>query len=112
MANGVAKHIIENGVNALAKHVEKNIGTTKNGGHLNGVGNKIRQQNGVVNHLMNHNGVANGAANGVARHLLQNGVGHLANGNNRVAPLNANNAKDPLRNMYNEVEGYRQDLHI
>ncbi|XP_043280317.1 adenylate kinase isoenzyme 5 [Venturia canescens] len=111
LANGVAKHIIENGVNALANHVEKNIGTTKNGNRLNGIANNVRQQNGVINHLTHQNGVANGAANGVA-HMLQNGVGHLANGNNRVAPLNANNTKDPLRNMYNEVEGYRQDLHI
>lgn len=106
-ANGVAKHVIENGVNALANHLEKTIGT-KTTSKLNGFVNNAKQLNG------HQNGVANGA-NG-AQHLLQNGVSHVANGNNRVAPsianINADNSNDPLRNMYNEVEGYRQDLHI
>ena len=116
-ANGVAKHIIENGVNALANHEETKKVVKKTTNRLNGVINNVRQQNGVI-HAFNHqNGAANGA-NGT-QNLLQNGVAHLSNGippgNNRVAPSMANfngNPKDPLRNMYNEVEGYRQNLHI
>lgn len=60
------------------------------------------------------NGIANGAT-----HMLQNGVAHLANGivsNNKVAPAVQNylpnNTKDAVRKMYNEVEGYQQNLHM
>lgn len=61
----------------------------------------------------------NGIANGTA-HMLQNGVAHLANGiipsNNKVAPAVqnylSNNTKDAVRKMYNEVEGYQQNLHM
>jgi len=81
--------------------------------------------NGMLNN-MNHvqqnghiyqNGIANGAA-----HMLQNGVAHLANGvvssNNinqqKPVPPTMNNylPKDPVRKMYNEVEGYQQSLHM
>jgi hypothetical protein len=66
------------------------------------------QQNGHAY----QNGIANGAA-----HMLQNGVAHLANGiapgNNKVAPaMNNYLPKDPIRKMYNEVEGYQQNLHM
>lgn len=60
------------------------------------------------------NGIANSAA-----HMLQNGVAHLANGivpsNNKIAPAIQNylsNNTDAVRKMYNEVEGYQQNLHI
>lgn len=68
------------------------------------------QQNGHIH----QNGIANGAA-----HILQNGVAHLANGiassdKNKVAPATRNHLpKDPIRKMYNEVEGYQQqNLHM
>lgn len=48
--------------------------------------------------------------------MLQNGVAHLANGiksgNNKVAPTMHNLPKDPIRKMYNEVEGYQQNLYM
>lgn len=76
--------------------------------------------NGVLNNMkhIQQNGHAyqNGIANGAA-HMLQNGVAHLANGivsgNNKVAPaMNNYLPKDPIRKMYNEVEGYQQNLHM
>ncbi|KAG7210684.1 hypothetical protein KM043_012188 [Ampulex compressa] len=113
--NGVAKKI-ENG---SIEQFEKATTVVK---AMNGfkaqAANKIA--NGVSNNAKNggarvhQNGIANGAA-----HMLQNGVAHLANGipgNNKVAPavrnFLPNNAKDPVRKMYNEVEAYQQNLHM
>lgn len=76
--------------------------------------------NGILNNMkhIQQNGHAyqNGIANGTT-HMLQNGVAHLANGivssNNKVAPAMHNYLpKDPIRKMYNEVEGYQQNLHM
>lgn len=56
----------------------------------------------------------NGTVNGTV-HMLQNGAAHLANGigNNKVAPaVNNYLPKDPIKKMYNEVEGYQQSLHM
>jgi len=80
----------------------------------NGVLNNMKhvQQNGHIY----QNGIANGAA-----HMLQNGVAHLANGvmsskninqQKSVAPMNNHLPKDPVRKMYNEIEGYQQSLHM
>lgn len=76
--------------------------------------------NGMLNHMkhiqqnghIRQNGIANGTT-----HMLQNGIAHLANGiipdNNKVAPTMRNYLpKDPIRKMYNEVEGYQQNLHM
>lgn len=77
--------------------------------------------NGVLNNMkhIQQNGHAhkNGIANGT-KHMLQNGVAHLANGivsngNNKVASTVHNYLpKDPIRKMYNEVEGYQQNIHM
>lgn len=66
------------------------------------------QENGNIH----QNGIANGTT-----HILQNGVAHLANGivtdNNKVASAMHNYLpKDPIRKMYNEIEGYQQNLHM
>ncbi|XP_012221149.2 adenylate kinase isoenzyme 5 [Linepithema humile] len=107
--NGVAKQI----ANGVANH----IGNGLNGVTAQGVG---AISNGVLNNMkhIQQNGHAyqNGIANGAA-HMLQNGVAHLANGiasgNNKVAPaMNNYLPKDPIRKMYNEVEGYQQNLHM
>lgn len=116
--NGIAKQItsgksnIEKALNA-AKNTN---GINMHGAHkiVNGLKNNAKevQRNGGA---AVQNGIANGAA-----HMLQNGVAHLANGigpgNNKVAPAVqnylANNAKDPVRKMYNEVEDYQQNLHM
>ncbi|KAL0106489.1 hypothetical protein PUN28_016298 [Cardiocondyla obscurior] len=109
--NGNAKPTV-NGVSNLGK-----IATTKNGIIAQGVGTIT---NGVLNNMkhIQQNGHAyqNGIANGTA-HMLQNGVAHLANGivpgNNKVAPAMHNYLpKDPIRKMYNEVDGYQQNLHM
>jgi len=46
--------------------------------------------------------------------MLQDSVTHLANGivsgNNKPAMHYL--PKDPIRKMYNEVEGYQQNLHM
>lgn len=75
--------------------------------------------NGVLNnmkHIQQNGHIQNGIANGTA-HMLQNGIAHLANGivpgNNKVAPAMHNYLpKDPIRKMYNEIDGYQQNLHI
>ncbi|KYN33381.1 Adenylate kinase isoenzyme 5 [Trachymyrmex septentrionalis] len=76
----------------------------------NGVLNNMKhiQQNGHIH----QNGIAKGTT-----HMLQNGVAHLANGNisgnNKIAPAMHNYLpKDPVRKMYNEIEGYQQNLHM
>jgi len=65
------------------------------------------QQNGHIY----QNGIANGTT-----HMLQDSVTHLANGivsgNNKVVPAMHYLPKDPIRKMYNEVEGYQQNLHM
>lgn len=81
---------------------------------INGLKNSTKhaQRNGIE---YVQNGIANGAT-----HMLQNGVAHLANGivlnNNKIAPAIQNylpnNTTDAVRKMYNEVEGYQQNLHI
>ncbi|XP_025155936.1 adenylate kinase isoenzyme 5 isoform X2 [Harpegnathos saltator] len=114
--NGVAKQT----VNGMSNYVEKPVDAAKNvngitaqgvGTISNGVLNNMKhiQQNGHIH----QNGIANGTA-----HMLQNGVAHLANGivpsdKNKVAPTMRNYLpKDPIRKMYNEVEGYQQNLHM
>lgn len=74
--------------------------------------------NGVLNNMkhIQQNGhiYQNGTVNGTV-HMLQNGAAHLANGigNNKVAPaVNNYLPKDPIKKMYNEVEGYQQSLHM
>lgn len=112
--NGDAKPV----VNGVSNHIGKTANVTKNGFIAQGVGTIT---NGVLNnmkHIQQQNGHIhqNGIANGTA-HMLQNGVAHLANGivsgNNKVAPAMHNYLpKDPIRKMYNEVEGYQQNLHM
>ncbi|XP_014472575.1 PREDICTED: adenylate kinase isoenzyme 5 [Dinoponera quadriceps] len=103
MPNGVAKQIVNGVSNYVGKDATKN-GIITQGTISNGV---LKQQNG------HQNGIANGTA-----HILQNGIAHLANGiassdKNKVAPATRNYLpKDPIRKMYNEVEGYQQNLHM
>ncbi|XP_024884499.1 adenylate kinase isoenzyme 5 [Temnothorax curvispinosus] len=103
-------------VNGVSNHVGKIANATKNGIVAQGVGTI---SNGVLNNMkhIQQNGHAyqNGIANGT--HMLQNGVAHLANGivpgNNKVAPAMHNYLpKDPIRKMYNEIDGYQQNLHM
>lgn len=79
------------------------VGTISNG-VLNNV--KHIQQNGHIY----QNGIANGTT-----HMLQNGVAHLANGvvsgNNKAPAMHNYLPKDPIKKMYNEIEGY-QNLHM
>ncbi|XP_032669054.1 adenylate kinase isoenzyme 5 isoform X2 [Odontomachus brunneus] len=113
--NGVPKQM-----NKVSDYVGKMTDATKNvngitaqgvGAISNGVLNNMKhiQQNGHIHQ--------NGIANGTTR-MLQNGVAHLANGiassdKNKVAPAMRNYLpKDPIRKMYNEVEGYEQNLHM
>ncbi|XP_017759986.1 PREDICTED: adenylate kinase isoenzyme 5 [Eufriesea mexicana] len=117
ITNGISKQIIDGKLN-----VDKAINSTKtmNGISIHGA---ARIANGLKNNAkqIQKNGAAriqNGIANG-ATHMLQNGVAHLANGivsNNKVAPAVQNylpnNTKDAVRKMYNEVEGYQQNLHM
>ncbi|KAI4484783.1 hypothetical protein M0804_007349 [Polistes exclamans] len=119
IANGVPRQMLNNGV---SDQVSKTIDKVEN---LNGVvvQGVTNMTNGVLNNAkkLNQNGGIrqNGITNGTT-HMLQNGVAHLANGiipgNNKVAPsiqnYLSNNTKDPLRKMYNEVEGYQENLHI
>ncbi|XP_076670567.1 adenylate kinase isoenzyme 5 [Andrena cerasifolii] len=118
IANGISKPIIEgkSNVEKTVKSTEGLNGLSLRGAALiaNGLRNNAKQtqRNGTTRV---QNGIANGAA-----HMLQNGVAHLANGiassNNKVAPAVQNylpnNAKDAVRKMYNEVEGYQQNLHM
>ncbi|XP_043790117.1 adenylate kinase isoenzyme 5 isoform X2 [Apis laboriosa] len=116
--NGISKQIIDNKSNVKkATNIIKNM----NGISIYGaarITNRLKnstrhaQRNGVE---YVQNGIANGAA-----HMLQNGVTHLANGimpsNNKIAPAIQNylpnNTTDAVRKMYNEVEGYQQNLHM
>lgn len=104
-------------VNGVSNHIGKIADATKNGIIAQGVGTI---SNGILNNMkhiqqnghINQNGIANGTT-----HMLQNGVAHLANGivsgNNKIAPAMHNYLpKDPIRKMYNEVEGYQQNLHM
>ncbi|XP_076183731.1 adenylate kinase isoenzyme 5 isoform X2 [Ptiloglossa arizonensis] len=116
--NGISKQTFDN-----VSNIENAINTTKN---LNGISlqGSVKIVNGLKNNLkqVEKNGTArvqNGIANG-ATHMLQNGVAHLANGivqgNNKVAPAVQNylpnGPKDAVRKMYNEIEGYQQNLHM
>lgn len=117
ISNGISKQIIDSKSN-----MKKTTNTIKN---MNGM--SIHGAARIINGLKNNtkhaqkNGVEyvqNGIANGAA-HMLQNGVAHLANGivpsNNKIAPAIQNylsNNTDAVRKMYNEVEGYQQNLHI
>ncbi|XP_031775468.1 adenylate kinase isoenzyme 5 isoform X2 [Apis florea] len=116
--NGISKQIIDSKSN-----IKKATNTIKN---MNGISiyGAARITNGLKNNTRHaqrnrvervQNGIANGAA-----HMLQNGVAHLANGivpsNNKIAPAIQNylpnNTTDAVRKMYNEVEGYQQNLHM
>ncbi|KOC65843.1 Adenylate kinase isoenzyme 5, partial [Habropoda laboriosa] len=116
--NGVSRQIIDGKMN-----IEKAINDSKN---MNGISlqGAVKIANGLKNNArqIQKNGTAriqNGIANGTT-HLLQNGAAHLANGivagSNKVAPAVQNylpnNTKDAIRKMYNEVEGYQQNLHM
>ncbi|CAL7948457.1 unnamed protein product [Xylocopa violacea] len=116
--NGISKQLIDGKTN-----IEKAISATKN---INGISihGAAKIANGLKNNArqIKKNGAArmqNGVANGAA-HMLQNGVAHLANGiisnSNKVAPAAQNylpnNTKDTVKRMYNEVEGYQQNLHM
>ncbi|XP_066582950.1 adenylate kinase isoenzyme 5 isoform X2 [Prorops nasuta] len=83
LANGFAKHVAQDD----AKPINGMLNNAK----------KYAQQNGTV--LSHKNGMANGVAN-----ALQNGSANLANGSVLHNYLNSN-IKDPVRRMYNEVEG-------
>ncbi|XP_011305325.1 adenylate kinase isoenzyme 5 isoform X2 [Fopius arisanus] len=133
LPNGISKNIIPNGISSINHQTNKRkkIGAIKlpNGfahhGPKNGFGVNVREAviegariaNGVVNgnHQNGNHVHMNGAANG-AQHYLQNGVGYLANGippgANKVAPAPMTNPKDSIRKMYNEVDGYHENLHI
>lgn len=116
--NGISKQIIDSKSNMKkATNTIKNMnGISVHGAAriINGLKNstKYAQRNGIE---YVQNGIANGAT-----HMLQNGVAHLANGivlnNNKIAPAIQNylpnNTTDAVRKMYNEVEGYQQNLHI
>ncbi|KAG5345942.1 KAD5 kinase, partial [Acromyrmex heyeri] len=104
-------------VNGVSNYVGKIADATKNGIVAQGVGTI---SNGVLNNMkhiqqnghIHQNGIAKGTT-----HILQNGVAHLANGNisgnNKIAPTMHNYLpKDPVRKMYNEIEGYQQNLHM
>nr|XP_031846425.1 adenylate kinase isoenzyme 5 isoform X4 [Nomia melanderi]XP_031846426.1 adenylate kinase isoenzyme 5 isoform X4 [Nomia melanderi]XP_031846427.1 adenylate kinase isoenzyme 5 isoform X4 [Nomia melanderi] len=116
--------ILPNGVLKEANNEKPSIENAMNA--MNGLsfGGAVQIANGLRNNLkqIQKNGVTrvqNGVANGAA-HILQNGVAHLANGiaagNNKVAPAVQNyvpnDANDAIRKMYNEVEGYQQNLHM
>lgn len=128
LSNGVA-NTIERNVNGVGKIRDKAINGAVNG--INSISKQVQDhtergvkaaENGVARIS---NGIANNAKqlavnggnsiqNGVA-----NGIGHIVNGHlptNKVAPvrntLPNNNAVDPIRNMYNEVESYQHNLHI
>ncbi|XP_003398829.1 adenylate kinase isoenzyme 5 [Bombus affinis] len=119
ISNGVSKQITDGKLN-----VEQAVNATKNMNGIRSIQGAVRIANGLKNtaRQVQKNGAArmqNGIANGTA-HMLQNGVAHLANGiissNNKVAPAVQNylpnNTKDAVRKMYNEVEGYQQNLHM
>ncbi|XP_018311140.1 adenylate kinase isoenzyme 5 [Mycetomoellerius zeteki] len=104
-------------VNGISNYIGKIADATKNGIIAQGVGTI---SNGVLNNMkhiqqnghIHQNGIAKGTT-----HMLQNGVAHLANGNvsgnNKIAPAMHNYLpKDPVRKMYNEIEGYQQNLHM
>lgn len=101
--NGIANHVTQNGVSGKIREAVTEGARIANGVIRNGV-----RQNGSHAHM-------NGAANG-AQNFLQNGVGMLANGIppgiNRVAPAPISNRKDSIKKMYNEVDGYHENLHI
>ncbi|XP_076378601.1 adenylate kinase isoenzyme 5 [Megalopta genalis] len=118
--------IIPNGILKEASNVLPAIENVKNARkNVNGLSlaGAVQITNGLRHSLRQvkkdgaaraQNGIANGAA-----HMLQNGVAHLANGipgNNKVAPAVQNylpnETKDTVRKMYNEVEGYQQNLHM
>ncbi|XP_076625518.1 adenylate kinase isoenzyme 5 [Colletes latitarsis] len=118
VSNGVSKQMLDDKPN-----IENVINATK---HINGISlqGAVQITNGLKNSArqVQKNGAAvvqNGVANG-ATHMLQNGVAHLANGivpgSNKVAPAVRNylpnDTKDAVRKMYNEVEGYQQNLHM
>ncbi|XP_017881074.1 adenylate kinase isoenzyme 5 [Ceratina calcarata] len=114
--NGVSKPIIDDESNTekVINATNKMNGISIHGAVkiANGLRNNARQvqKNGVAHRMQN--GIANGTA-----HMLQNGVAHLANGivpSNKVAPAVQNYlpAQDAVRKMYNEVEGYQQNLHM
>ncbi|XP_076243048.1 adenylate kinase isoenzyme 5 isoform X2 [Calliopsis andreniformis] len=118
MPNGISKQIVDgkSNIEKAIKATENLNGLSLSGAALiaNGLKNTAKQvQKNGTGRLQN--GIANGAA-----HMLQNGVAHLANGivstNNKVAPAVQNylpnNTKDTVRKMYNEVEGYQQNLHM
>lgn len=96
----------QNGIERIPNGIVKQIENQLNGGSNIAKGVLIDQpilQNG----LLKKNGIVKGTVN-----LLQNGGVHLPNGfvpgNNRVAPLNGhtvNNGRDPVRSMFNEVDG-------
>ncbi|XP_020710216.2 adenylate kinase isoenzyme 5 [Athalia rosae] len=137
LSNGVSKNAVESIVNRVGKTVKERAVNGVNGvnGGINSIskqvqgyvdqGVKAAQENGVAKI---GNGIANGGkqliANGgtsIIQNGVANGIGHLVNGHlptNKVAPVrnsianNNNNIGNPVRNMYNEVESYQQDLHI
>ncbi|XP_015607295.1 adenylate kinase isoenzyme 5 [Cephus cinctus] len=112
IANGQIGKTMANGIDSISKKVQE---ATINGAKRAIANGSIRIANGIVNGAPVS--LQNGAANG-ANNLLQNGVAHLANGipANKVAPtvrnFVGNGIRNPVRNMYNEVEGYQENLHI
>ncbi|XP_046411820.1 adenylate kinase isoenzyme 5 [Neodiprion fabricii] len=128
LSNGT-KNAIDKGMNGVSKVRDKTMN-----GMVNGINSISKQVQNLVEQgiKVGENGVgkmANGIANN-AKHLavnggtsihngVANGFGNLVNGHlptNKVAPvrnmLSQNNLPNPVRNMYNEVDAYQQDLHI
>ncbi|XP_057321733.1 adenylate kinase isoenzyme 5 isoform X1 [Microplitis mediator] len=138
MTNGRPKNVIENGINTMSNHVNKQktnnsfqVNKITNGINHRGVkkeiGTKIRdavdESARITNDVLkssrkngNH-GHLNGAANGASR-LFQNGIGHLANGIppgvNRIAPAPTNsvNHKNSIKKKHNGINGFHENLHI
>ncbi|XP_072748656.1 adenylate kinase isoenzyme 5 [Anoplolepis gracilipes] len=115
--SAISNNVINRMVNGVSNHIGNGINVTKkiNGITAQGIG---AISNGVLNNMkhIQQNGhiYQNGTVNGTV-HMLQNGAAHLANGigNNKVAPaVNNYLPKDPIKKMYNEVEGYQQSLHM
>ncbi|KAL6265850.1 hypothetical protein P5V15_002671 [Pogonomyrmex californicus] len=85
------------------------FGNTTSNSVLNNM--KHIHQNGHIDHKDHQNGFTNGTT------YMQNDIAHLSNGivsgNSKIiATMHNYLPKDPIRKMYNEVEGYQQNLHM
>ncbi|XP_011637258.1 adenylate kinase isoenzyme 5 isoform X2 [Pogonomyrmex barbatus] len=112
--NGLAKPMANTTSNHIVIDTKKN-GIISRGGDTtsNSVLNNMKHihQNGHIDHKDHQNGFTNGTT------YMQNDIAHLSNGilsgNSKIiATMHNYLPKDPIRKMYNEVEGYQQNLHM